>query len=190
VLEGEEIHGPVYHMLAIGIHRTISWRLPAARAIAEIHQHGGVAIAAHPTAGSWPAFDAEAMRALDASEIVQTLTFAGEPWAGEMRQFNARGHFTATGDSDYHGVGPLGLCRTYVFARENSQPAILEALRAGRTVVYGPHGVYGDPALIALASRSGRLPPVPLRDGWLTVLSRLAGIPGLLGVAFFGFGRA
>ena len=190
VLPGEEIHGPAYHMLAIGIHSTISWRLPAARAIEEIHRQGGVAIAAHPDAASWPGFGAEAMRTLDGSEIVQPLTFAGEPYASAMRQFNARGHFTATGDSDYHGVGPLGLCRTYVFARENSEPAILDALRAGRTVVYGPDGVYGDPALIELASRSGRLPPVPQHDGWLTLLSRLAGIPGLLGVAFFGFGRA
>jgi PHP-associated len=187
VLEGEEIHAPGYHILALGIDRTISWRLPAARAIEEVHRQGGVAIAAHPTASSWLAFDAEAMRTLDASEVVQPLAFAGEPYAGEMRRFNERGKFTATGSSDYHGLGPLGLCRTYVFARENSEQAILEALRRGRTVVYGPSGIYGDPGLIALASRDGQLAPARAPDGWLTVLSRLAGVPGLLSVMLFGF---
>jgi hypothetical protein len=174
-------------MLALGVDRTISWRLPAARAIEEIHRQGGVALAAHPTSSSWPAFDAEAMRTLDGSEVVQSLTFAGEPWAGEMVQFNQRGNLTATGDSDYHGLGPLGICRTYVFARENSEQGVLEALRAGRTVVYGPGGIYGDKSLIPWISEKTMEPPVLTPDGWLTMLSRVAGVPGLLGVLFLGF---
>jgi hypothetical protein len=189
VLAGEEIHAPGYHLLAVGIGRTISWRLPAARAIEEVHRQGGVAIAAHPTASSWPAFDAEAMRTLDASEVVQPLSFAGDPYAGEMRQFNARGRFTATASTDYHGLGPMGLCRTYVFVHRNSEQAVLEALRAGRTVVYDRGRVFGDPVLIELAARDGRLPLASEADGGLAVVSRVAGILGLLGVAFIGFPR-
>ena len=184
VLVGEEIHGPVYHMLAIGIEQSISWRLSAAQAIDEIHRQGGVAIAAHPGAAAWPAFAGDAMRTLDASEIVQPLIFGSERFTRELREFNQRGHFTATGSSDYHGLGPVGICRTYVFARDNTAASILEALRAGRTVVYGPGQIYGDPVLVALASRNARLPDPQPRDGWFTVASRILGMIGLIGVAF------
>jgi len=184
VLVGEEIHGPAYHMLAIGIEKSIDWRLSAAQAIDEIHRQGGVAIAAHPGAAAWPAFAGEAMRTLDASEIVQPLIFGSERFTRELREFNQLGHFTATGSSDYHGLGPIGICRTYVFARDNTAASILEALRAGRTVVYGPGQIYGDPVLVALASRDPRLPDPQPRDGWLSVASRVLGLAGLLGAAF------
>ena len=42
---------------------------------------------------------------------------------------------TAVGSSDDHGLGRIGLCRTYLFARDDSEEGVLEALRAGRTVV-------------------------------------------------------
>ena len=44
------------------------------------------------------------------------------------------------GSSDFHGLGRLGLCRTFVFARDTSAEAIIEAIRAQRTVVYGREG--------------------------------------------------
>ncbi|MBI3402083.1 MAG: hypothetical protein HY048_11740 [Acidobacteria bacterium] len=84
-------------------------------------------------------------------------------------------------------LGRLGVCRTYVFATDTSAPAILEALRAKRTVVYGVDGrVYGDPALVRLAEADSRL---RVRDaeradgGALVWLSRITGALGLLGVA-------
>ena len=48
LLKGEEITAPNYHLVAIGINRSIGWRSSAADAIAAVHAQGGVAIAAHP----------------------------------------------------------------------------------------------------------------------------------------------
>ena len=51
------------------------------------------------------------------------------------------------------------LCRTFVFARDTSAEAILEAIRAQHTIVYGRNGkAYGDPELIQLTAADSRLP--------------------------------
>ena len=67
---------------------------------------------------------------------------------------------------------------------------VLEALRAGRTVVFDRGRAYGDAAMIRLAVEDGQLTkreaPVP-SGGWLAVLSRVCGIAGLLAVILFGF---
>ena len=48
VIAGQEITNPRYHMIAVGIERTVNADQPAAGAIADVHAQGGVAIAAHP----------------------------------------------------------------------------------------------------------------------------------------------
>jgi hypothetical protein len=190
VLVGEEIHSTVngYHLLAVGIHDTISWRQPAGRAIDEVHRQGGVAIAAHPVAG-YNQYDAEAMRKLDGAEVVHPIALRSASLADELRRFFSRAQLTAIGDSDYHlgpmspQVGDIGLCRTYVFVRERSEGGILDALRARRTIVYDRDHVYGDPDLIRLAAEDGRLPRRALAGhqqssaGWF---SGIAGVAGLL----------
>lgn len=74
-----------------------------------------------------------------------------------------------------------------MFAADASAPAILDALRARRTVVYGVDGrVYGDPALIRLADADGRLRErgaERANGNALVWLSRLTGVAGLAGVA-------
>ena len=121
VLVGEEIHAPGYHLIAVGIHSSISWRLNSAAAIDQVHKQGRIAIAAHPVAQSWPAFDTEAMRTLDAAEVLQPIAYSSPAASDQVRQFYERRRLTAIGSSDYHGLGPLGLCRTYVFAREQTE---------------------------------------------------------------------
>jgi hypothetical protein len=188
VLVGEEIHTPRYHMIAVGIDSAIDWRRTAAQAIDEIHQQGGVAIAAHPTARYWPGWDAAAMERLDATEILNPIIYQQPTAYAEMQEFYARKRLTAIGSSDLHGLGPVGFFRTYVFARENTEQAILEALRAGHTVVYDHEGrAYGDPELIGLAAESRSLPR-PEGPPALTLLglfSRISGVLGLLGLILF-----
>jgi hypothetical protein len=89
-----------------------------------------------PMAEFWPAFNEEAMRKLDGAEIVQPVIYAAGNARREFQEFFARKRLTASGSSDYHGLGPVGLCRTYVFVREAGEPGILQALREGHTVVY------------------------------------------------------
>ena len=85
----------------------------------------------------------------------------------------------------------MRLCRTYVFATNNSEQAILDAVRAHRTIVYGRDGkAYGDPVLIRLAEADGRLRDRAAlsssRGGALDWFSLLVGVIGLAGLIAFG----
>jgi hypothetical protein len=183
IVIGEEIIAPTYHLLAIGIDHTIDWKLPAAAAIDEVHRQGGVAIAAHPLFKYWAAFDSNAMSKLDGSEVLHPLGYARPPAYLQFQQFYARKPMTAIGDSDFHGLGPMGICRTYVFARDDSPSAIVDALRAGHTAVYDRDGrSYGDPDLIRLASQHPEFRPYQFDQqppDFLATLSRIAGVTGL-----------
>ncbi len=201
VLTGEEILSPRGHLIAIGIDRLVGWQRDTAREIDEIHGQGGVAIAAHPTRKSWTDFDAATLQRLDGSEVCHPLVFGSLSLQRELEAFASRGSFAAIGSSDFHGIGRLGSCRTYVFAADASAGAIVEAIRGRRTVVYGPDGKpYGDPELAAaLAARlpllgtAAAAPASPgrpdantgagnARIGWLDVISRVCGVLGLAGV--------
>ena len=185
VLPSEEIHGPVYHMIAAGIHSTISWRLTAAQAIAEIHRQGGVAIAAHPVAPTWPAYDAAAMSQLDASEVLHPLAYGDSGQAAsELREFYARKPMAAIASSDWHGFTAPGLFRTWVFVHRNTQAEILQAIRDRRTVVYDRGDYFGAPALIELAKQNANLLAPPPPSPW-TPVSGILAIAGLLGLIAF-----
>jgi PHP-associated len=191
VLAGEEVHAPDYHLIALGIDTTVSWRLNAARAIDEIHRQHGIAIAAHPTAQYRAGYDAEAMSKLDGAEIVQPISYSAGNAYRDLQEFYARRRLTAIGSSDYHGVGPVGLCRTYVFTREAGEQGILEALRQGHTVVYDRAGrAYGDPELVRLAPQERSLrgrEDGERSPGFPAAFSRTCGLAGMLGVILFGF---
>jgi hypothetical protein len=192
VLVGEEIHSPHYHLIAAGIHSTISWRRTAAQAIREVHAQGGVAIAAHPVAEFWPGYDADAVRMLDGSEVCQPVGFWGEDRVAQLREFYERTPRAAIGSSDYHGPGPLGVCRTYVFAAADTEDAILDAIRLHRTVVFDRGREYGDAEFIRLARQDPRLEQESLakpESGLLVLFSRIAGALGLLLALCCGFGR-
>jgi hypothetical protein len=182
VIAGQEIHGPDYHVIAVGIVHTVNWRLTAAQAIDDVHRQGGIAIAAHPTVPSWKAFEADgAMGRLDGAEVAHPINFLPLPYTPELRQFLMKSGAAAIGSSDFHGMGPLGLCRTYVFATDDSQASILRAIRARRTVVLDRGAVFGDEVLAAAAG------PLLKQEhpgrGWLAWLSALSGVAGLIAMA-------
>ena len=187
VLVGEEILAPDHHVIAVGIDRVVDSRVSVADEADEAHRQGGVAIAAHPMREFWPAFDEAALSRLDGAEICHPLIYRTADDQRTLEAFAARGSFAAIGSSDFHGLSRMGVCRTFVFARENSADAIVDAIRAHHTVVYGLDGqAYGDPALIALAATRPELrasattdaPPSPW--DWI---SRIAGLAGLAGLA-------
>ena len=155
VLIGEEITAPGFHIIGVGLNERVNWKQSAAAVIEEIHRQGGVAIAAHPTQKFWPALD-EVTDKLDGAEVMHALAYAPDRRWEEMQDFYQRTeasgrHLTAIGSSDYHFFNSLGICRTYVFVHSNDEVGILDALRAGRTVVYDREGnAYGNPELIQL----------------------------------------
>jgi hypothetical protein len=191
VLVGEEIVRPSYHLIAAGITATVSFMQSAGAAIDEVHRQGGVAIAAHPDTDFWAGFDGPAMQRLDGSEICHPSALVPEFVLKEDVQrnyeaFAARAPVAAIGSSDFHGIGPMGLCRTYVFVDTVSERGILDAVRARRTVVYGRDGrAYGDPVLVQLAAQAGGLrdrEPARAPAGWLDWVSRILGLLGLAGL--------
>lgn len=188
VVVGEEITAPGYHLLAAGLHETVPPTLTAADAIAAIHAQGGVAIAAHPFRPAWPSYDTRALGTLDGSEIVRPETLHLENLAAELQAFRGRGRFAAVGATDFHGLGPVGAVRTYVFARERSAQGVIDAVRDRRTMAYDGHRWIGDPALIARAVVAGVAPPsstvFPRRDV-LSTFSRLATVLTLAWVLLF-----
>jgi hypothetical protein len=188
VLTGEELHAPDHHLIAVGIERYVDWSLPLEDQIDEIHRQGGLAFAAHPFRRFNPNFDDASVGKLDGSEMCHPAAYWRLTRGQDLERFAARAPDTlaAIGSSDFHGFGRVGICRTYVFARDASAPAIMEALRARRTVVYGVDGeAYGDPALASLAAAHPELREVAIYDqpvGWLDWVSRACGVVGLLGL--------
>jgi predicted metal-dependent phosphoesterase TrpH len=189
VLPGEEILSPKYHLIAAGIEEKVGSHQSAARAIDDIHRQGGVAIAAHPAPNFWAGYDEAAMQRLDGGEICHPLIYSSRPAQRNFERFALRGRVAAIGSSDFHGFGQMGLCRTFVFTQGEGAAAILDAVRAHRTVVFGRDGqAYGDPALIGLAAdalRPRAASAAVSRAGWLDWLSRIAGVLGLAGLFAF-----
>ena len=193
VIVGEEITTPGFHMLGVGITKTISNDLDASGTIREIHRQGGVAIVAHPYPETWPSFDAAALDALDGAEVVRTEALHDERAAELLRTFFTKGSFAAIGSSDFHGLADIGAARTYVFAYDRTAASIVDAVRAGRTLVYHGDRVHGSPEMLALVKDRELLATPPFdwpRTDPLRVASRLLAVLGLAVLLLTGRNRA
>ena len=164
VMSGEELTTRGFHMAAIGVETMVDPELTAREAIASIHAQGGVAIAAHPETGSWLPMDPETLRGLDGVEVAHPLLIGKPDQAEELERFLERARranpdIAPIGSTDYHGGGPLGVCRTYLLVEEVSASGVLTAIRHGRTVASGPGDrLIGSDENVA-AVRSQRQPP-------------------------------
>jgi predicted metal-dependent phosphoesterase TrpH len=147
IMSGQEITHPSHHLAAVGITRVVDWNLPDTAIVAAVHAQGGIAIAAHPVKPYWPYFSEGALRTIDGTEVTHPIIYQSPERRDELAGFHARAArlrdrpLAAIGSSDFHTVDRLGRCRTYVFARELSQAAILDAVREGQTVAFAE----GDP---------------------------------------------
>jgi len=199
VLTGAEITTHHHHLIAVGIERDVSWRLPIEEVVAAIHAQGGVAIAAHPGRRFWPSFE-RVLDVLDGSEVMHPIAFRGEASTGWLwtdmvafwEQARDRGlPLAAIGSSDFHFFKALGSMHTLVFAREATPEGVMEALRARRTVAVDLEGrsYSAHPELVALLE-ADPLPQVRkdrtyAHEGALDLAARTAGWLGLLGLVVF-----
>lgn len=181
VLVSEEITHPRHHVIGIGLQRAVDWRLDLSATVAEVHAQGGIAVLAHPTRRFTSTLGERDFAVVDGIEVDHPAGASDEERRRELedsyRRGQAAGGATPIGSSDDHGLGDLGRQRTYVFARERTEAAVLEALRQRRTVVVAREKVYGDPALQARVDRARSQEPVR------TAASRAAGVVGWLGLA-------
>lgn len=200
VLLGEEVTTRDWHLHAIGIDERVSPMQTLREAIADIHRQGGLAIAAHPVRRFWKAF-VPVITELDGAELMHPIAMRPNQssrgdWSGaHLAEFfalaEARGkRLTAIGSSDYHFGSALGRPRTFVLAKSAATVDVMDALRAGRTVVRVADGTLrGDPAAVALLEAD----PVMAVDadygnaltGWADVLGRALGLLGLAGLLVF-----
>jgi hypothetical protein len=189
LLAGEEITNPAYHMIAVGIERAVNGaQVSAAAAIADVHAQGGVAIAAHPSR-RYHAYDDDSILAmLDGAEAMHSDVHRDRVFRAALEAFYARARrvnpdIAAIGSSDFHMMPPtIGRCRTYLFVRERTKAAVLDAIRSGRTLaVDGDGRIAGDPTLIQLLGEvkpAGRVDAHPI---WRRVSVAMAWL-GALGL--------
>ena len=194
VIPGEEITTGGYHLIAVGITQTVSPSQSVEAVVADIHRQGGVAIGAHPVK-QFQAGLAPVRLQLDGVEVMHPIAFSrpssGWRWLDMLSYYRDTSPApSAIGSSDYHFASILGLCRTLVFVKEPvNAEAVLEAIRARRTVVVDPNGnLLGAPELVAVLKQE----PYEVRssdyayrgEGVLDRIMRLLGLVGVLGVVF------
>lgn len=162
LIPGAELTSSGYHLAVVGVTAPLDWRQPVASAAAAAHAAGGVAIGAHPARWTWRAFDDAALLALDGVEVAHSSTHVSDESRQDLAAFYQRAlrvhpSIAAIGSTDFHHFAPLGLDRTYVFARPATQAGILDAIRAGRTVACGGTGeAQGPPELVAMTREDCR----------------------------------
>jgi predicted metal-dependent phosphoesterase TrpH len=194
VIPGEEITTGGYHMIAVGLETTVSPDQPIEDVVSAIHAQGGVAIGAHPVKRFQQGL-APVRTQLDGVEVMHPIAFTprtpGWSWLDMLAYYEETNpRPAAIGSSDYHFASVLGVCRTLVFVREPaSAAAVVDAIRAHRTVVVDPEGkLLGDPELVEALHRE---PYVPRSSdyayrgvGALDRVLRLLGLAGVAGVVF------
>jgi hypothetical protein len=186
VLVGQEVTAPRFHMTAVGLSRSIDWRLSVEQAAEAAHAQGGVAIAAHPNKRTWGLQNHAALQAIDGIEMGDPFPSEGDPWDGgwsdqfHAKASNVNGNLATIGGSDFHFARSLGRVRTYLLATDRDAPAVLTAIREGRTVSRDGDGVmYGDPALVRLvAEHLASQPENRTRERWRS-LAAVAVLSGL-----------
>ncbi|MBX3193357.1 MAG: CehA/McbA family metallohydrolase [Labilithrix sp.] len=195
VVVGEEVTTSRFHVIALGIEKTVEPSLDASVVLEAIHAEGGVAIAAHPVKRFWPALVPLRER-FDGAEVMHPIAFSSgrsEGWAwGDMIAFynESAAPLAAIGSSDYHWMSPLGVCRTLVFVDERpTAKGVVDAIRARRTVTFDPEGrAFGDPALVELLRKEPYVPRSGDYEyrgaGPVDRALRAAGFFGLVGVLF------
>jgi predicted metal-dependent phosphoesterase TrpH len=133
LLAGEEITNPEYHMIAVGVERTVRGAaMSAAEAIADVHAQGGVVIAAHPSRRFHAYDDDSVVAMLDGAEAMHSDVHRDPAFRLDLEAFYARARrvnpdIAAIGSSDFHAMPPtIGRCRTYLFVRERTKAGVLD----------------------------------------------------------------
>jgi predicted metal-dependent phosphoesterase TrpH len=190
MIAGEEITNPQYHMIAVGIERTVKGAtLSAAAAIADVHAQGGVAIAAHPSRRFRGYDDDSVVATLDGTEAMHSDVHVDPAFRQDLEKFFERARrlnpdIAAIGSSDFHAMPPMmGRCRTYLFVRERTKAGVVDAIRSGRTLaVDGDGRLQGDPALIQLLGNARPAGRVEAHPTWrsLSVAMAWLGAVGLV----------
>jgi hypothetical protein len=193
VVPGEEVTTPHFHVAAVGVEHAVRWDRSAFVVADAVHAAGGVAIAAHPDERAADAIGS-AFAVIDGVETAHPVRHLGKKASRELdasvvRALSAHPAIAQIGSSDFHYLAPIGLCRTYIFAREATIDGVLEAIRAGRTVACDGQGrTYGDPQRVSVVTDACRAAATadPLLNVQLNRIAVLCAWLGAVGLTLTG----
>jgi hypothetical protein len=194
LIPGVELTSAHYHLATVGVHSPVPWRQSVAASAAGVQAQGGVAIAAHPVPPIDGGFDHAALDALHGIEAAHPLMHDNPEdnrnlAAFRQRAFAHRASLAAIGSSDFHFLGPIGLCRTFVFVTEPSPAGVLDAVRRGATVACDGRGdTYGPAELSAAVAGECRRVATARPEGWTWLTPAGAWITwlGFVGLVLIG----
>jgi hypothetical protein len=150
VILGQEVVTETGHWLALGIQpgQVVEWRYRDEvidRHRAQVHDVGGLCVAAHPHAPYKSGYFMYPYQGFDAVEVWNGLWTSDRPWNADNEAALAewgrslaaeihRGRWRpAVGNSDTHLAGQIGTPHTVVLAEELSTDAVLAGIRTGRS---------------------------------------------------------
>ncbi|MCT9934489.1 CehA/McbA family metallohydrolase [Planotetraspora sp. A-T 1434] len=152
VILGQEVTSQTGHWLALGIHpgQVVDWRYRVRddvidQHLDQVHQAGGLCVAAHPHAPYPSGVFMYPYQGFDVVEVWNGLWTSSEPWNADNEAALAEwgrslacdihsGQWRpAMGNSDTHLEGQIGTPHTVVLAEELSSDAALAGIRAGHT---------------------------------------------------------
>jgi hypothetical protein len=156
VILGEEVTTMTGHWLALGIPpgQVIDWQYRVrdkaiGQHLDQVHQAGGLCVAAHPHAPYSSGVFMYPYRGLDVVEVWNGLWASEKPWNADNEAALAEwgrglaadidtGQWRpAMGNSDTHLADQIGVPHTVVLAKELSTGAILAGIGAGRSWIAG-----------------------------------------------------
>ena len=182
LLHGREVTTYRGHMNAFGETTVVDFRLSPGRSTgslaADLAQAGAFVSINHPERPDdetcmgcgWNDRDEDTIRRVQGVEVVNgdVVDGAMAGWPFWAAMLNRGHHLTAIGGSDEHTPDEsadqrIGRPATVVYARELSEPALLDALRAGRAYIRtrGPDGPSLELAAISSKGRYGLGDSVP-----------------------------
>lgn len=139
-IPGIEVTSSAGHVLGLGVRESIQSELSFMETLDRIHEAGGIAVVPHPFQKSRSGVGANVSRSslaqADAIEVYNSRLLTGR---GNRRAARfAREHkLPMTAGSDAHIAEMVGQAITLIDADDRSVPAIIDAIRDGRTEVGG-----------------------------------------------------
>ena len=135
ILAGVEVSAHGGHVLCYGVTDpfAIPKNIPWPDLCDEVHRQGGVTVAAHPFRWGQPfeRFYDEQRPAFDGVEVMSKNLDAG--LRERVAAFQARHpHLARLGNSDAHGIGEVGCCRTEFDVEVSSNADLVAAIKGNR----------------------------------------------------------
>lgn len=158
IIPGVEITTSQGHVLAINITNTAKADLSFAETIDQIHDAGGLAIVAHPTAFFKVILEEELDQDFDAMEVINSSAVPFSFSVRKNRKMAAKFNFPQTGGSDAHYAPEIGMAYNVIEA-ETDVDEVVKAIRKGAVMPFGesiPWGIRLKRGFLSIKKRWNR----------------------------------